>query len=52
MENALAANFTEAAARGVTIAPDDLNTDMHASAEYRAHLIPVLTARAVRAANG
>jgi carbon-monoxide dehydrogenase medium subunit len=52
LENALAANFTEAAARGVTIAPDDLNTDMHASAEYRAHLIPVLTARALRAANG
>jgi aerobic carbon-monoxide dehydrogenase medium subunit len=52
MENALSANFTEAAARGVTIAPDDLNTDMHASAEYRAHLIPVLTARAIRTANG
>ncbi|TXC87965.1 FAD binding domain-containing protein [Paraburkholderia azotifigens] len=52
MENALNANFTEAAARGVTIAPNDLNTDMHASPEYRAHLIPVLTARAVRAALG
>jgi aerobic carbon-monoxide dehydrogenase medium subunit len=52
MENALSANFTEAAARGVTIAPDDLNTDMHASADYRAHLIPVLTARAIRTANG
>ncbi|WP_109478996.1 xanthine dehydrogenase family protein subunit M [Paraburkholderia sp. C35] len=52
METALSANFTEAAARSVTIAPDDLNTDMHASADYRAHLIPVLTARAVRAANG
>jgi len=52
LETALSANFTEAAARGVAIAPDDLNTDMHASAEYRAHLIPVLTARAIRAANG
>jgi aerobic carbon-monoxide dehydrogenase medium subunit len=52
METALSANFTEAAARGVTIAPDDLNTDMHASADYRAHLIPVLTERAIRTANG
>ena len=27
-----------------------LNTDLHASAEYRAHLIPVLAARAVEQA--
>ncbi len=34
--------------RGASPCPhDDLNTDMHASAEYRAHLIPVLAARAV-----
>jgi carbon-monoxide dehydrogenase medium subunit len=52
LEAALAANFTPQAARGVTIAPDDLNTDMHASAGYRAHLIPVLAARAVTHANG
>ncbi|HTH58906.1 MAG TPA: xanthine dehydrogenase family protein subunit M [Paraburkholderia sp.] len=52
LEAALAANFTPQAARGVTIAPDDLNTDMHASAAYRAHLIPVLAARAVTHANG
>jgi len=52
LEAALAANFTPEAARGVTISPDDLNTDMHASAEYRAHLIPVLAARAVTHANG
>jgi carbon-monoxide dehydrogenase medium subunit len=30
----------------------NLNTDMHASADYRAHLIPVLAARAVVKANG
>ncbi|MEY3104627.1 MAG: hypothetical protein RJA72_659, partial [Pseudomonadota bacterium] len=27
----------------------ELNSDLHASAEYRAHLIPVLAARAVAA---
>ncbi|PXW29508.1 FAD binding domain-containing protein [Paraburkholderia caballeronis] len=52
LETALAANFTPEAARTVTIAADDLNTDMHASAAYRAHLIPVLAARAVAHANG
>jgi carbon-monoxide dehydrogenase medium subunit len=52
LEAALAANFSPQAARGVTIAGDELNTDMHASAAYRAHLIPVLAARAVARANG
>jgi carbon-monoxide dehydrogenase medium subunit len=52
LEQALTANFTPAAARAVTIADDDLNTDLHASAAYRAHLIPVLAARAVTKAIG
>ncbi|MBB3256080.1 carbon-monoxide dehydrogenase medium subunit [Paraburkholderia bannensis] len=52
LEDALKASFTPAAARAVAIAPDDLNTDLHASADYRAHLIPVLTARAVTRALG
>jgi carbon-monoxide dehydrogenase medium subunit len=52
LEAALTANFAPSAARAVTIAADDLNTDMHASAAYRAHLIPVLAARAVAQANG
>jgi aerobic carbon-monoxide dehydrogenase medium subunit len=52
LEQALAANFTPAAARAVTLPADDLNTDLHASAAYRAHLIPVLAARAVTQANG
>lgn len=52
LEAVLTANFTPEAARGVTIAATDLNTDMHADAAYRAHLIPVLAARAVARANG
>ncbi|MBN3854298.1 xanthine dehydrogenase family protein subunit M [Paraburkholderia sp. Ac-20340] len=52
LEDALKASFTPAAARAVSIAANDLNTDLHASADYRAHLIPVLTARAVTKALG
>jgi carbon-monoxide dehydrogenase medium subunit len=50
LENALARNFSPAAAKGVTIDASGLNNDLHGSAEYRAHLIPVLAARAVAAA--
>lgn len=50
LERALSADFTAAAARAATVDPGGLNTDLHASAEYRAHLIPVLAARAVEAA--
>ena len=50
LEQALSASWTAAAARGVKVNASDLNADLHASAEYRAHLIPVLAARAVVAA--
>lgn len=50
LEQALSSDFSPAAARAVTVPPDRLNTDLHASAEYRAHLIPVLAARAVEQA--
>lgn len=50
LEQALAAEFTPAAARAVKMDASRLNTDLHASAEYRAHLIPVLAARAVEQA--
>jgi len=50
LEAALSGNFTRDAARQVTLAPDEMNTDLHASAEYRAHLIPILAARAVERA--
>ncbi|WP_454734739.1 FAD binding domain-containing protein [Cupriavidus necator] len=50
LEQALAGDFSAQAARGVKVDASKLNTDLHASAEYRAHLIPVLAARAVEEA--
>lgn len=51
LEAALSKAFSVASARSVTISPDGLNEDMHASAVYRAHLIPVLAGRAIERAN-
>lgn len=47
LEQALAGDFSPDAARKVTVSPDELTGDIHAAADYRAHLIPVLAARAV-----
>jgi carbon-monoxide dehydrogenase medium subunit len=47
MEAALTASFSSAAIAGITVPADELNTDPHASADYRAHLIGVMTARAI-----
>ena len=47
LERALSANFSPDAVAGVPISADDLNSDIHASAPYRAHLIGVITKRAV-----
>ena len=47
MEQALTANFSPDAIAGIKTPPDDLNGDIHASAEYRAHLIGVIASRAV-----
>ncbi|WP_108662529.1 FAD binding domain-containing protein [Acuticoccus kandeliae] len=47
MEAALASNWSPDAVRGVKIDPETMLADIHGSAEYRAHLIPVLAARAV-----
>jgi carbon-monoxide dehydrogenase medium subunit len=50
MEKRLAEKFAPEAIARVKIAPENLNSDIHASAEYRAHLIGVLAQRAVEAA--
>ncbi|ARJ67716.1 carbon monoxide dehydrogenase [Magnetospirillum sp. ME-1] len=46
-EMALAGDFSAAALEGVSVPPGELNRDLHASAEYRAALIPVLARRAL-----
>ncbi|MFO1120982.1 MAG: xanthine dehydrogenase family protein subunit M [Hyphomicrobiales bacterium] len=50
MEAALAKSFTAKALDGVAVKARGLNSDIHASAEYRAHLITVMAKRAVEAA--
>ncbi len=52
MEQALGGNFAPEAVAGIAIGDDDLNSDIHASAEYRAHLVTVMAKRAVAEANG
>lgn len=50
VEAALGGGFTADAAKAAKLSPGNLITDLHGTAEYRAHLIPVLAARAVAAA--
>ena len=50
IETALSNSWSADAAKGVKMSDDDLNSDIHASAEYRAHLISVMASRAVDAA--
>ena len=50
IEQALEVNFSSTSLDNISIEPIGLNTDIHASAKYRAHLITVLASRAVNKA--
>ena len=47
MEKALAKSFSADALKAIKVPSANLNTDIHATAEYRAHLITVMAQRAV-----
>ncbi len=49
-EAALDANFSASALDGLFVPAEGLNSDIHADADYRAHLIGVMAKRAVAAA--
>jgi len=49
MEAALGGNFAADAIKDIQIPADGLNSDIHASAEYRGHLVNVMARRAVAA---
>ncbi|MGB0506438.1 MAG: FAD binding domain-containing protein, partial [Pikeienuella sp.] len=49
-EQVLSANFSASALDGLSASTDGLIEDLHGDAAYRAHLIKVMTSRAVKAA--
>ena len=51
-ETAMPSGLDADAIKEISVSDDGLNSDIHASAEYRAHLINVMTRRAIAKAVG
>ena len=49
IEEALTNNFSESAIDNINISSNGFNSDIHASAEYRAHIIKVMAKKAISA---
>jgi aerobic carbon-monoxide dehydrogenase medium subunit len=47
IESSLSSNFSPSSIDSVNISSNDLNSDIHASAEYRAHMIKVMAKKAI-----
>jgi len=47
IESALSSNFSESSIENVNISSKNLNSDIHASDEYRAHIIKIMAKKAV-----
>ena len=47
IESALSSNFSPSAISNVNVSSKGLNSDIHASSEYRAHIIKVMAKKAV-----
>ena len=48
MEKELSINFSKESIKNINLNTDELNSDIHASSEYRAHLVKVMTKRAIK----
>ncbi len=49
LSSALTKNFSSSAVQNVRVSPSGMNSDIHASAEYRANMVKVFTKKAVEA---
>ena len=52
MEDALSKVFSAGALEGIAVDAADMNSDLHASSAYRAHLVGVMAKRAVQSLGG